>query len=485
VSASAGDPSGDSAPQAIRFGTSGWRGVLGEEFTFERARALVRAVADHVRDAAAGTRVVVAHDTRFLGDRLAAEAAAVLRAGGLQPLQARGPLPTPVACFAVRRRRAALGLVFTASHNPPEYQGLKVIAPWGGAAPGDLTRSLERRAATILAAGAPPRQEAPARAVDFVAPYLEALIARLDPAALRRARVRVVYDALHGAGAGVLDRVLERAGARVELRRAAPDPAFGGGPPDPVPARLGDLALAVRSGRGLRLGVATDGDADRFALVDERGRMVGESEALALLVDHLARTGRVRRGVALSLATGSLAERVARAHGLAVERHPIGFKHLTRALLDGRADVAGEESGGFAWAPFARDKDGVLGAALAVEMLAGQRTSLADRLRALWRAHGRSASGRTAVAVRRADPHAVEAVERMLGARLDGARVLGVSREDGVRVALEDGFLMWRASGTEPVLRVYADAPDRRRLARRLAAGVRLLRASGVRRSAR
>jgi phosphomannomutase len=471
----------------VRFGTSGWRGVLGEDFTFDRARALVRALAERLREEHARPRVVLAHDTRFLGDRLAEAAARVLAGAGVRVVRAAGPLPTPVLTFSVPRRRAAAGLVFTASHNPPEYQGVKVVAPWGGAAPADWTRDLERRTAAILRRGAPPEADPGRRRVELAAPYLDAVLARLDVARIRKSRPALVYDALHGAGAGVLDRLLARAGARVRLRRAAPDPTFGGLAPDPVAARLHELSRAVRARRGARLGLATDGDADRLAVVDADGRILSETDTLALLVDHLARTGRARRGLAISVATGTLAERVAQAHGLPVERHPIGFKHLTEALRAGRADVAGEESGGFAWAPLARDKDGMLAGALLVEALARGREPLAQRLQALRRAHGGGACGRLAVPAPPGDAEAgLARVRRRLPGRVAGARVVEVSAEDGLRLGLADGgFLLLRASGTEPVLRVYAEAPGRAQLARRLAAGARLLRRADAGRGAR
>jgi phosphoglucomutase len=460
----------------IRFGTSGWRGVLGEEFHFAGARALAAAVARFAGAPAARPRVLVAHDTRFLGERLAEEAAAVLSGAGARALVCEGATATPVANHALRARRAAAALVFTASHNPPAYQGLKLLLPWGGGAPDAVGTRIALDAERQLRRGEPPRGPVPAERLDPLPDYLAELAKRL-PRLPRRRRPRVVYDALHGCGAGVLDRALEARGCAVELLRGAPDPRFGGSAPDPTPARLRELARRVRRGRGLRLGLATDGDADRLAAVDADGRILSETELLALLVDHLARTGRAMRGVAISIATGSLVERVARHYGLACLRRPIGFKHLTAALAAGEADVAGEESRGFAWAPFARDKDAVLAGCLLAEVVAESGAPLAARLAELRARHGAPACGRLSVP---AGPRARAAlVELARGAprRFDGARVLGVERADGLRLALEDGFVLWRASGTEPLLRVYAEAPSRRALRRRLAAAAAKLAA--------
>jgi len=466
---------GVAAPRPIRFGTSGWRGVLGDEFTFARARATVRGVGEWLSARAPRARVLVAHDRRFLGERFAEQAAGVLAGCGLRPLRARGAIATPVAAHALRAGRAQAALVFTASHNPPEYQGLKVLGAGGASLSTEETRRIEGLADAAL------RREVPTaplrgRPRDLVEPYLEALLACVDARAFRRRRLAVHYDALHGVGAGVLDEALRRLGARVEALRLEADPCFGGAAPDPLPERLLGLRRAVARGHGLRLGLATDGDADRFAALDADGTPLRESDALALLVDHLARSGRLQRGVALSFATGSLVERVARSHGLSVTRHPIGFKYLAARFLADEADVAGEESGGFAWSRLSFDKDGILAGCLLAELVAASHAPLGARLRELVRRFGPSACGRTALD---ADARALAALAARLEdppARVGRSPVRAVSKQDGLHLALDDGFLLLRASGTEPRLRIYAEAPDAAGLSRRLAAGCRLLR---------
>ena len=461
----------------IRFGTSGWRGVLAEDFTLPRLRVALHGVGCWLARQGS-TEVVVAHDTRLLGERMAELAARILTDHGLRPLLGSGPTATPVAARAVLRRAAAGAVVLTASHNPPEYHGLKVLGPSGGCIDDATARQIEGWIAQ--APGSEPEAGPVPRPVDLRGPYLRELLGRLDRERIRGSKVQVVYDAMHGAGAGVLDAALERLGARVRLLRGARNPAFGGGSPDPVPERLGLLSREVRASRGARLGIATDGDADRFGAMDADGRPLSATDALALLVDHLARTGRVRRGVAISVATGSLVERVAASHGLAVRRHPIGFKHLSRALEDGEADVAGEESGGFAFAGFGRDKDGILAGCLLAELLASGRVSLRARLTGLLSRHGRSACGRTALPDDGRAREALEALGCAPPGRIDGAAVREVSVGDGLRFGLDDGFLMLRLSGTEPVLRVYAEARGPRLLRRRLAAGAALAVCSGV-----
>ncbi|MBM4384084.1 MAG: phosphoglucomutase/phosphomannomutase family protein [Deltaproteobacteria bacterium] len=451
----------------IRFGTNGWRGVLGRDFDADGAERVAHALARE----SAGARVVVAFDTRAQADVIAARVAAVLAGAGVDARLCSTPTPTPVAARLVRALRADAGVVITASHNPPEYLGLKVLARGGEGAPRALLTALAQRA---NAKRQPRRTLGAPRAVhDAADRYVEALLALVDRREIARARPRVLYDAMHGAGAGVLDRALRELGARVEVMRGAPDPRFGGGAPDPTPRRLRGLAAAVKRGR-FAFGVASDGDADRFALVDARGRVLSESESLALLVDHVAATRRLRRGLAISHATGSLVERVARARWLGVVRTGLGFSPLARALRSGDADLAGEESGGFAWRALGLDKDGMLAAALALEAAAAE--PLHARTARLAREVGAAACGRAAIGATAAARRTLSRIAAAPPERIGRARVLAADLADGVRLVLDDGFVYWRASGTEPVIRVYAEAPSRGALARRLSAGLARLR---------
>lgn len=466
------------AGDEIRFGTNGWRGVYGDGFSAGGAERLAAALARALGAPARRPRVIVAFDTRAHAAEVAARAAAVLAGAGADALLCDAPTPTPIAAFQVRARRAAAGYVVTASHNPPEYLGVKIFAASGDGASRAFVDRLARRA-NALAPAEPPTHGRARTLRDAPRAYIARLVSQLDAASIRRARPRVLYDAMHGAGAGSLDRALRALGAQVETRRAAPDPQFGGGAPDPTRARLRGLGAAVRSG-GFAFGVASDGDADRFVLLDARGRLLSETDALALLVDHLAATRRLARGLALSIATGSLAEQVARAHGLAVERVGLGFSALSAALREGRVDVAGEESGGFCWSALGLDKDGIAAAAIALEA-AALGEPLHERRARLVRAHGRSACGRAAAPATRAALRVLAALGEAPPSRLAGDAVLEASCADGVRIRFADGFLHWRASGTEPVIRIYAEAPSAAALTRRLAAGVARLRSQAKR----
>jgi phosphomannomutase len=346
---------------------------------------------------------------------------------------------------------------------------VKVFGRWGGSIGDEDARAIE-----VLAAARPrAKVVAPERwtvaGVQLLDRYTSELSDVLDRDALAAADFTVVYDAMHGVGAGVLDGVLEAAGCRVARMRTERDPGFGGQPPDPIASHLTQLVRGVKRTGGACLGLATDGDADRFAVVEPGGRLLTETEACALLVDHLARTGRIERGVAVGAATGSLVARVAQSHGLAVSRWPIGFKHLSLALLDGAADVAGDESGGFAWARVGRDKDGILSAALMAELMASEVGAIGERLREFERSFGRLACARRAVPATPSVLGALEALRRAPPDQLCGDRVRDTSIEGGaLRLELEDGFAYVRTSGTEPRVRLYAEAPGPGALAERL-----------------
>ncbi|MEE3332230.1 MAG: hypothetical protein VX246_15295 [Myxococcota bacterium] len=457
-------------PPPIAFGTGGWRGVLGEEITEPRLCALVHGVASWLRSRRVRGAVLVGFDGRSDSERLAGLAVEVLRARGLRVVRDVGRSSTPAVAGAVVPLRASAAIVLTASHNAPRYHGLKLFGTRGEAVGGEAAKRVEASAARALGSTpGPAAQRGKLTRSDFSARYVKRLSRALTSDASRARRLRVFYDALHGAGAGTLDAALRQRGFRVAGMRLESDPKFGGTAPDPSPARLRDLARSVRDARGLRIGLATDGDADRITAVDEGGRVLGDSELAALLVDHLAASGRLRGGVALSAGSSSFVERVAERHALATSRHRLGFKHLSHELLSGAAEIAVDESGGVAFGEFAFDKDGMFAGAMLAESVACSGVGLGEQLRRLRAECGNAVAGRAAVA---SSPRRLAALERLLAkplASFDGSQAREVDRSDGLRLVLRDGFVMWRASGTEPVIRIYAEAPGVRRLRERLA----------------
>lgn len=466
----------------LRFGTSGWRGVLGSEITWPRLQAVLVGIGRWIEaQGAQGESILIAHDRRFFGDAFAREAMRIFREMGLRPQCAAQPLPTPVLTRTLAREGMAFGICFTASHNPSEYHGVKVFVAGGASAPSDETRKIETFAnseSCRMRSGGirpPTKSLCSASRTDLTERYLEDLFQFLDRGVFVRRRVHVVYDAMHGAGTGVLDALLTRIGVDVQGLHLGFDPRFGGLVPEPSPTRLRALSQRVCNQRKFVLGLATDGDADRYGAVDSRGEFLLPTQALAILVDHLVRTGRVTTGISVSVALGSLVERVAAGYGLPVLRRPIGFKYMAADFAAGRSDLAGEESGGFALAAWSRDKDGILAGALLAEVVAASGGCLRTKLRDIEAKHGKRVCSRKSVSICERIRERLRQLEQAPPGRFEGARVRAIETLDGIRFDLDDGFLMFRASGTEPLLRIYAEAPSKRALDRRFAAGAHAL----------
>jgi phosphomannomutase len=460
---------------AIRFGTDGWRGVMAEDFTFDGVRQVAQAVADLIHEeGGASTPVPIGHDTRFLGARFAEAAAAVLEGNGIATLLPEAATTTPMVSCQVVAAAAPLGLAITASHNPPEWNGLKIKAAFGGSAPPELTDRVE----ALLGRRAPQRGRAPARRHPFLPAYVPRLAAVVDLEAVRRARLVAVVDSMHGAGGRILEDLVRGRRARVRTLHAARDVRFGGGPPEPRPDRLDALRRQVVRDRA-HLGIALDGDADRIGVVDERGRFVPPLQVFALLALHLLRGKGWRGAIARTFANTLLAERIAKSHGVPFHDLPVGFKHIARLMREEDVLIGGEESGGIGVKRYLPERDGILIGLLLLEMLSTGERRLSRRIAAMQAEFG-------AYDYRRVDlhlppGHGRAAVERLLKAppvSLAGQHVTGLDPLDGVKLLLGDaGWILFRASGTEPVLRVYCEAAGPRLVDRLLRAGTTRIRA--------
>jgi phosphomannomutase len=448
----------------IRFGTSGWRAVLGEEFTFPNARRVVTAIARATRasgNAPAG--VVLASDTRFLNERFVDEAARVLAREGVLPLRADRDVPTPVVAFTIRNLRAAGGVNFTASHNPPEYNGIKFSTADGAPALPDVTARIEAEIAKTTDADAASAPEGKYDAIDPRGPYLERLATFVDTAVLRNSKLRVAVDPRFGTSRGYLDVFLRDAGADVALINGHRDPYFGGLSPQCDEKNLGALSKVVVSEKR-RIGLATDGDADRFGVLDADGSYVDPNHCLMLLADLLL--GRRRAGdtggIARSVATTHGLDAVAKAHGASVFTTPVGFKYIGELLLEGKIAFGGEESAGFTMAGHVPEKDGLLAGLLLAERVAATGETLSGLLAELFGRIGPFYPKRSDV---RLEPALAASMKKRLAENPDtlaGVKVQGIDRTDGQKLLLGDGrWILFRASGTEPVVRIYAESSDR------------------------
>jgi phosphomannomutase len=461
---------------SIRFGTDGWRGVIADDFTFERVRATAQAIADLIREeGATAAPVPVGHDVRFLSRRFAEAVAGVLEGNGIATTLPDAPVTTPMVSCQVVAAGAPLGVCITASHNPPEWNGLKVKAAFGGSAPPELTARLE----SLVGRRTPRAGRAPERRHTYLPAYVPRLQAVVDLQALRRAGLRVVVDSMHGAGGRIVEDLLRGGSTRVTTLRAGPDVLFGGSAPEPRPENLALLAREVLRRRA-HLGFATDGDADRVGVVDERGRVVSPLKVFALLAVHLIEARGWRGGIARTFANTLLAERIARRHGLPFHDLPIGFKHIARLMLERDILIGGEESGGIGVKRFLPERDGILVGLLLMEMRAAAGRGLGRSLESLEKEYGRYAYRRVDLPL--PPGRARQAVARLLQSpprRLAGVVVRGVDPLDGVKLLLGDeGWILFRGSGTEPLLRVYCEARTGALVERLIRAGTARARAA-------
>ncbi len=454
------------ARNPIHFGTSGWRAVIGDEFTFANVRLAVAAIAEHARSRSRAPTLIVGYDTRFLSEEFARTAAEVLRARGIRVLLCDAAAPTPAIACEILRRKADGAINFTASHNPAEYHGVKFSGADGGPARPEVTRDIEARVArlagraTTRAAEAPPNHFANGfEKISPREPYLARLAELVHFGAIRQAKLNLVCDTLHGCGAGYLDRVLADQGIQAVAIRTDRDVLFDGTGPDVSETNLAPLRQAVRE-RGAQVGLATDGDADRFGILDADGTWFSPNHILALLYDYLVETRGWRLPPARSVASTHLLDAVARHHGFTAYETPVGFKYVGELIKQDKIALGGEESAGLSIRGHVPEKDGILAGLLVAEMIATRRAPLGEQLRALFARVGAK------FWPLRTNLHLPDEVKARTTERLKenfssflGRRVKRADRIDGLKLVFEDGsWVLMRLSGTEPLLRVYTEA---------------------------
>jgi phosphoglucomutase len=446
--------------QAIHFGTSGWRGVIAEDFTFGGVRRASAAIAGHVLAQTKSPKLIVGYDTRFFSVEFALTAASVLQSHGCRVVLCREATPTPAIAHAIIDGRLDGGVNITASHNPAEYNGLKFSGPEGGPALPDVTKDIEKRAAALKEpAGSLHELEDHFGRINPREAYFGQLekMVRLD--VIKKAKGNFVCDAIHGCGGGWLDGILVSHGVELTAIRKDRDVLFDGSGPDPSEENLASLKKAVLEKKALA-GLATDGDADRFGILDRDGSFVSPNHILALLFDYLLETRGYKLGASRSVATSHLIDAVAKLHGVELYETPVGFKYVGPLLRENKIAIGGEESAGLTIRGHVPEKDGILACLLVAEMIGARGKSLADQLRDLFRRVGRE------YWPIRKNLHLADDVQARLAGRLKptftefaGCHVAKENRLDGMKLIFDDGsWVLMRPSGTEPVVRVYAEA---------------------------
>ncbi|MFL6336906.1 MAG: phosphoglucomutase/phosphomannomutase family protein [Pyrinomonadaceae bacterium] len=466
----------------IRFGTDGWRAVIADGFTFENVERVAQAYADFVNqqppqddaELTAPKRVVVGYDRRFLSEQFAARAAEVLAGNEIEVSLFVEAVPTPLVSWAVRERGAAGGVVITASHNPATFNGFKIKAPWGGSATPETTVVVES-----LVDAKPPQlaklQNTSANLEAEAESYRAQVASYVDLERMRALRGRVVVDSMHGSGGRWVESFLHGGRLGVETIRGERDTLFGGVAPEPIDRNLAPLRERVKERRAL-VGLATDGDADRVGAVNERGETMTMHEVVPLVLLHLARVRGQSGGIVRTFSQSVLLKRIAAAHNLPLHETPIGFKYIADLMLREDILIGAEESGGIGVRGHIPERDGILNSLLFLEAVAASGKTPAELVREMHREFGEFYFGRRDLHIEVARGLAlVESLETRPPAAAGTYAVESVETLDGTKLVFGDeSWLLFRQSGTEPVLRVYAEATSVEKMNALLEEGCRL-----------
>jgi alpha-D-glucose phosphate-specific phosphoglucomutase len=460
---------------SVKFGTDGWRAVISETFTFGNLRLVAQAIADFVREEnQSDPSVIVGFDTRFLSDRYAAEVARVMAANDIQTWLARADTPTPAVSYAVVHKKATAGIMITASHNAPRYNGVKLKAHYGGSASPAQCQHVERLLESNAAEAHGPNlmdleqaiREERIRRFDPTWAYYEHLSTLVDLDKISSGELRIVADGMYGAGRGIIGEVLARGRSRVHNIRHEMNPGFGGIHPEPIAQHMGLLMSTIQAGHW-SVGLATDGDADRIGAVDARGNFVDPHRIFALVLRYLVEKRGLRGKVVRTVSTTRMIDRLAQRYNLPLIETPVGFNHIADLMLANGVLMGGEESGGMSIQGHIPEGDGVLMALLLLEVMADAAAPLHELVEALLQDVGPAQYARTDLKLSRpvAKAHMVRLLLDQAPPAIAGVQIEDVQTTDGVKYYLDDGsWLLIRPSGTEPVLRVYAEAADDERV---------------------
>lgn len=445
----------------IKFGTDGWRAIIARDYTFANLERVAQAYADYLLGNAANAAppfVVVGYDRRFLSQEFAERAAEVLAGNGIRVSRFNEAVPTPLVSWAVKELRAHGGVVITASHNPADFNGFKIKAPWGGSAAPETTAAVEK-----LVDANPPRRSAVADNHELLIPVLEnyrkQIASYIDLERLRNAVGTVIVDPMHGAGGNWVESFLSGGKLNVETIRGTRDPLFGGVNPEPIDSNLGALKQRVIE-TGALLGLATDGDADRVGAVNERGETMTMHDVVPLILLHLVRNRNMSGGIVRTFSQSVLLKRIASAHNLKLHETAVGFKYIADLMLNEDILIGAEESGGIGVKNHIPERDGILNSLLFLEAVITACKSPSEMLRDLHGEFGEFQFRRRDLRVETARGRSlIEQLRTATTESFAGDRVTGVETLDGTKLLFDDeSWILFRQSGTEPMLRIYSEA---------------------------
>lgn len=452
----------------IKFGTDGWRGIISENYTAANVKVVSQAVADYL---GAGKKVVVGYDTRFLSDYFGRIAAEILSNNGIEVLLSDKPVPSPTLSFAVKTRKFDLGIMITASHNPAEYNGLKIKTPSGGAAGPEITLQVEN----LLGKNPVRGSNADTRGVriaDLSVDYIKFIRSYIDLKKIKNKRFKILFDAMHGSGDSLIAQALKGTNIKVEFLRNTINPSFGGVRPEPVEENLREL-LAKMKKEKFDLGIALDGDADRIAAVAPGGIFIHPQKILGLLALHLHQDRKWPGGIVKTIAGTVMVDNIARALGVKLFETPVGFKYISNLMETEDIVAGGEEAGGMGVKGYIPERDGTLAGLLLLEMMSYRNKNMLKILNEAEKEFGRYYYIRDALEI---ESPVVLKKEDFPGELL-GKKVLQVKDYDGIKLICEDSsWLMLRASGTEPMVRIYSEAKNAVKAKRLIRLGKELIK---------
>lgn len=452
----------------IKFGTDGWRATIADTFTIPNVKLVCQAIADYLKSNDKGSKLIIGYDTRFFSEQFAAAAASVLTANGFQVFLPKRALPTPVVAYAIKLHQAAGAIMFTASHNPYYYHGIKFISDRSGPASSEVTTEIEKNIGLLLDRPDQIYDAADESLIEEIDPfpaYLDHLEELVDFDAIRQSGLKVVVDPLFGAGHGLLETIFERAGCSVAAIHNCRDVFFGGQMPDPSSEILSELKKTVLEQKALA-GLALDGDGDRFGLIDQDGNYLSPNQLIPLITIHLINNRNLRGSIIRTVATTHLLDKIAAEFNCELIETPVGFKYICEQMLKVDVLIGGEESGGLSVKGHIPEKDGLLACLLAIEAVAFEDKTLSEILEEIYDRYGFFQSVRLDLRLpqEKKDALIAELTQRP-PRQFAGQDILGANRIDGMKFLLAKGdWLLIRSSGTEPLIRVYIETTSTERL---------------------
>lgn len=469
----------------IKFGTSGWRGIIADDFTFANVRLVAQAIADYLNKNADEQKktlcsVVIGYDTRFLSEKFSELSAEVMAANGIKTLLCKRDTPTPVISYEILRRKADGGINFTASHNPAAYNGLKFSPSWGGPALPETTAAIERSCQSLKPSDVKSMDFAVARKqklVEYIDPrpqYLKRIKELVDLKSIGKSNIRVALDVLNGTGREYLDELFSEAGVKYKIINNKRDVLFGGHSPEPSKENLTGLYEVMKK-ESCHLGLGTDGDADRFGILDTDGTFITPNETIALLLYHLIKTRGWKGVVARSVMTTHLIDKVAAKFGVEVRETPVGFKYIGEIMVKEKDNfiIGGEESGGLTIRGHVPEKDGILACLLVAEMVAVSKKSIKKTLADIAKLVGPVYTDRVNFHLSRDEMDDFRSrLSKKNPGSFDRFKVKDTVALDGVKFMLDDGsWVGFRLSGTEPVVRLYLESDSKEKMKKLILAG--------------